>query len=54
MMSIHSLIEVRPLSFSDTLDVSGTYLKIIIEPNRIILKFRLLPYKFDKNTISIE
>ena len=34
------LLEVRPLSVSDTLDVSGTYLKIIIEPNRIILKFR--------------
>ena len=41
-------IEVRPLSVSDTLDVSGTYLKIIIEPNRIILKFRLLPYKLNK------
>ena len=33
-------IEVRPLSVSDTFDVSDTYLKIIIEPNRIILKFR--------------
>ena len=34
------LLEVRPLSVSDTFDVSDTYLKIIIEPNRIILKFR--------------
>ena len=34
------VLEVRPLSESDTLDVSGTYLKIIIVPNRIILKFR--------------
>ena len=33
-------IEVWPLSVSDMFDVSGTYLKIIIEPNRIILKFR--------------
>ena len=37
---IHVLLEVRPLSVSDTFDVSDTYLKIIIEPNRIILKFR--------------
>ena len=34
------ILEVRPLSVSDTFDVSATYLKIIIEPNRIILKFR--------------
>ena len=39
-LTIYVVIEVRPLSVSDTLDVSGTYLKIINEPNRIILKFR--------------
>ena len=39
-LSIVLLLEVRPLSVSDTFDVSDTYLKIIIEPNRIILKFR--------------
>ena len=42
------IIEVRPLSVSDTFDVSDTYLKIIIEPNRIYLKFRFATIQFDK------
>ena len=57
-VKMHSLLlEVRPLSVSDTLDVSGTYLKIKIEPNRIILKFRFatiqIRQKYDLYRIRI-
>ena len=51
------LLEARPLSVSDTFDVSGKYLKIIIELIQIILKFRFatiqIRQKYDVYRIRI-
>ena len=49
-------IEARPLRAFDTSNVSGTYLKIIIEPHWIIMKFRFaiqIRQKYDVYRIRI-